>query len=63
MSALHKAERVVSQLSPEDLAAFRVWVAKFDRANRKNSCTKLFEFFRQSPLAEASATEEFDFNR
>jgi hypothetical protein len=32
MSALHDAERVVSQLSPEDLAAFRAWFAEFDAA-------------------------------
>jgi hypothetical protein len=30
MSNLQEIERAVSQLSPEELAAFRVWFAEFD---------------------------------
>ncbi len=30
MNTLHEIERAVSQLSPEDLAAFRAWFAEFD---------------------------------
>ncbi len=30
MSPLNEIEEAVSQLSPEDLAAFRDWFAKFD---------------------------------
>ncbi|MEH2413749.1 hypothetical protein [Nostoc sp.] len=30
ISTLHDIECAVSQLSPEELAAFRVWFAKFD---------------------------------
>lgn len=30
MSALQDIERAVSQLTPEELAAFRVWFAEFD---------------------------------
>jgi hypothetical protein len=30
MNTLHEIERAVSQLSPEDLAAFRAWFAQFD---------------------------------
>jgi hypothetical protein len=30
MSNLQEIERAVSQLSPEDLIAFRVWFAEFD---------------------------------
>ncbi|NES24822.1 MAG: hypothetical protein F6K41_39420 [Symploca sp. SIO3E6] len=30
MSTLQDLERTVSQLSPEDLAAFRAWFAEFD---------------------------------
>jgi len=32
MNTLQEIERAVSQLSPEDLAAFRVWFAEFDAA-------------------------------
>lgn len=39
MSTLHEIERAVSQLSPEDLAAFRAWFAEFDA----NSWDKQFE--------------------
>jgi len=31
--------------------------------NYQNSPVKLSDFFRQSPLAEAAATEELDFSR
>ena len=31
-STLHDIECAVSQLSPEELAAFRVWFAEFDAA-------------------------------
>lgn len=30
MNTLQEIERAVSQLSPEELAAFRVWFAQFD---------------------------------
>ena len=30
MSTLNEIEQAVSQLSPEDLAAFRAWFAEFD---------------------------------
>lgn len=30
MSKLREAERVISQLSPEELATFRTWFAEFD---------------------------------
>jgi hypothetical protein len=66
MSVLHEAERVervVSQLSPDDLAAFRAWFTEFDRANRNDSSTKLSEFFRPSPLAEAAASGELHLTR
>lgn len=64
MSALNEIERAVSQLSPEDLAAFRTWFAEFDSNNRQeSSTTKLSEFFRQSPLAEAAAAEELNLSR
>jgi hypothetical protein len=32
MNTLQEIERAVSQLSPEDLAAFRIWFAEFDAA-------------------------------
>ncbi|MBD2385383.1 hypothetical protein [Cylindrospermum sp. FACHB-282] len=32
MSTLNEIERAVSQLSPEELAAFRAWFAEFDAA-------------------------------
>ncbi|MHC5729285.1 MAG: hypothetical protein ACYT04_59390 [Nostoc sp.] len=32
ISTLHHIESAVSQLSPEELAAFRVWFAEFDAA-------------------------------
>ena len=32
MNTLQEIERAVSQLSPEDLAAFRAWFAEFDAA-------------------------------
>ncbi|MEH2372371.1 hypothetical protein [Nostoc sp.] len=32
ISTLHDIESAVSQLSPEELAAFRVWFAEFDAA-------------------------------
>jgi hypothetical protein len=32
MSSLEEIEKVISQLSPEELAAFRVWFAEFDAA-------------------------------
>ncbi|MBD2507928.1 hypothetical protein H6G91_11675 [Nostoc muscorum FACHB-395] len=32
MSTLNEVELAVSQLSPEDLAAFRAWFAEFDAA-------------------------------
>lgn len=32
MSTVHEIEEAVQQLSPEDLATFRVWFAEFDGA-------------------------------
>ncbi|ARV61169.1 hypothetical protein BZZ01_23415 [Nostocales cyanobacterium HT-58-2] len=32
MNSLQEIERAVSQLSPEELAAFRAWFAEFDAA-------------------------------
>jgi hypothetical protein len=32
LNTLQEIERALSQLSPEDLAAFRVWFAEFDAA-------------------------------
>jgi hypothetical protein len=32
LNTLQEIERAISQLSPEDLAAFRVWFAEFDAA-------------------------------
>ncbi|MFB2977760.1 hypothetical protein [Microseira sp. BLCC-F43] len=32
INTLQEIERAVSQLSPEDLAAFRIWFAEFDAA-------------------------------
>ena len=32
MNTLQEIERAVSQLSPEELAAFRAWFAEFDAA-------------------------------
>ncbi|WP_444980514.1 hypothetical protein [Microseira wollei] len=32
MNTLQEIERAVSQLSPEDLAAFRIWFTEFDAA-------------------------------
>ncbi|WP_448269099.1 hypothetical protein [Nostoc sp. DSM 114159] len=33
MSTLKQVELAISQLSPEDLAAFRAWFAEFDAAS------------------------------
>jgi hypothetical protein len=60
MRTLNEIERAVSELSPEDLAAFRAWFTEFDRNNHRDSSTKLSEFFRQSPLAEVAVTGELD---
>ncbi|MGI2904675.1 hypothetical protein [Tolypothrix sp. VBCCA 56010] len=32
MSTLNEIERAISQLSPQELAAFRAWFAEFDAA-------------------------------
>lgn len=32
MNTLREIERAISQLSPDDLAAFRAWFAEFDAA-------------------------------
>ncbi|BAY27167.1 hypothetical protein NIES2100_69890 [Calothrix sp. NIES-2100] len=32
MSSLQEIEKAISQLSPEELAAFRAWFAEFDAA-------------------------------
>lgn len=63
MSTLNEIERAVSELAPEDLAAFRAWFSEFDRNNQQGSSKKLSEFFRQSPLAEVAATGELDLSR
>jgi hypothetical protein len=57
MSALHDAEHVVSQLSPEDLAAFRAWFAEFDAAQWDEQFEADVAAGRLDALAEKALTD------
>lgn len=52
MSTLKEVELAVSQLSPEDLAAFRVWFAEFDAAAWDKQIEKDVAAGRLDVLAE-----------
>ncbi|MEH2040462.1 hypothetical protein [Nostoc sp.] len=52
MSTLKEVELAVSQLSPEDLAAFRAWFAEFDAAAWDKQIEKDVAAGRLDVLAE-----------
>lgn len=52
MNTLQEIERAVSQLSPEDLAAFRIWFAEFDAAIRDRQLEADVAAGRLDALAE-----------
>ncbi|QSJ15405.1 hypothetical protein JYQ62_26685 [Nostoc sp. UHCC 0702] len=52
MSSLNEVELAVSQLSPEDLAAFRAWFAEFDTAAWDKQIEKDVVAGRLDALAE-----------
>ncbi|MDZ7992896.1 MAG: hypothetical protein RM022_024035 [Nostoc sp. EfeVER01] len=52
MSTLKEVELAISQLSPEDLAAFRAWFAEFDAAAWDKQIEKDVAAGRLDALAE-----------